>query len=533
VILEGDCRLSIFITTLPLVPDQQNKKHIHERCIRVMFAIISFPAIQMKSVYYLFMRTIFFYLILSFLQIAIAEDCNQNRITNQILLNKLDRLDGPFKSYECNLQSSINKCETLKESLPIEDQDKIIQCDLNSVITSQLSDLDLNECVIGTLKLKIKNLVSLTELPGKLIEIAAKNADDANECNNSDERKIELITLFNLGVSQKRYHFPKAFIENNLLNLTCLEIRKLIDNRRHLYFNEENKKVFQYKINSQNYQLPKDVIGNDDPNMYSNMLSNFIKENKSKYECYSPKAKAEIICSVVTSFVADALVGYGAMKITNSFKQLVLKDFGYSAQKNLIKLSTQQNIPKKLIDVSPQAETAALKHFSADNFKDFDYGDLSKCLKKCIDKVKDGTQFSNLYKTNLTSPKVNTLLSDIKKMNPGENPAKININGENVDRIIVGLNPNAPIAIIGRGHGRVKGVQVAMNSESFSPSKVAVKLLEEKNDISLMLEENRKWIQSVKDRGMTILDLGMGNNIETSPFYQIELGVVQKYIKNK
>lgn len=44
-----------------------------------------------------------------------------------------------------------------------------------------------------------------------------------------------------------------------------------------------------------------------------------------------------------------------------------------------------------------------------------------------------------------------------------------------------------------------------------------------------MVEENKKWIESVRKRGLTVIDLGMGDAREVGPFYKVELLEMQKY----
>jgi hypothetical protein len=467
---------------------------------------------------------------------ANAIDCNGP--LERIYSKKLQVLSFPSlinmsEIISCQTQFQNFNCKELLGSLPEKDKHKIIKCNAAAIRDNEFENLDLQECIIGTIKLSAQNLYDLRKVPGTLIDASVKALSSGSNCNDDDVKKAEMVKLFNTGISDPKYQFDQKFFTQTVPRINCGELQQMLEIRKKNYYESHYRKAVKQRMFSfVEYKLPEDAYKADSNSELPNQIKKIFEEAKINYECYTPKAKAEMTCSLITSLITDSATGFGMSKGLLAVKKIAFGSEIYRAQSNLERFNQAKLKSQSFPDISPKQRKQSIEFLSKDNYSNVDYGDISKCLNSCIEKVKEGSNYSIVFTPDEVSPKVNKFMADLKKSHTGEKEIPIEINGEKINRIIVGKNTDAPVAIIGRGHDRVLSIQAGMKSETFVPSRAAMKLLEEQNDLSLMLEENRKWIISVRQRGLTIIDLGQGTSKIKSPFYETELSEVSNYLNN-
>jgi hypothetical protein len=396
---------------------------------------------------------------------------------------------------------------------------------------NNILNIELGDCVIEGLKISANNLLDLPNLPKKIMLYAINSLQDGEKCYQDIEKKTKMARLFNIAITNPRFLLDEKFINLTIPKMSCGEIQRTFEARMRSYSDAVHREKHGQLINSQLYKIPDELYKNNYG--FVNKLENLLNDFQIKYECYTPKVKAEMVCAGLTSFILDATAGTGFLKAGHMLKMIAYSDNTYNAQKGLANLSKVSRSVNSLQDVPVSARGVAQNLLEKNQYVNVDYNlPAGKSLKIKPDMLKEGEIYQLVYRPTEVSLKVQGLVTKMKSLPKGESSIISEINGQSSARIIRGTSEVETVAIIGRGHDRVRQFQTGINSETFSPSKVAAKLLEEQGDVTLMLEENKKWIASVRKRGMTVIDLGMGEARDIGPFYKIELLEMQKYTKD-
>ena len=105
------------------------------------------------------------------------------------------------------------------------------------------------------------------------------------------------------------------------------------------------------------------------------------------------------------------------------------------------------------------------------------------------------------------------------------------VDGIVAKRMMVGWG--GKVAVIGRNmDDRVKKFAAGIKAETFSPTQEALDMFK-KGDGSLLMKENKAWVQKLKDEGYTVYDVGLDpkysnphitgrNDQSKGEFYQME-----------
>ncbi len=443
--------------------------------------------------------------------------------------NSVNGLEKSFKTIGCMAKRERFQCQNLEDKLPLKDRAMIIQCDPNSQKLNTISEMNISDCIIDGFKISAESLLDLAHMPKKVMQYAIDSLQDGEKCYQDIDKKTKMARLFNLGISNPRFTLDEKFIKLTIPKMSCGEIQRTFEARIRVYADEVKREMHGNVINSRDYIIPDEFYQKSD-NLVSK-LNQIVSEAKIRYECYTPKAKAEILCSGLTSLIIDATIGSGILKGGQALIKFSNFENTYNAQRSLTNFNKALNRElASLNDVPLGLQSDAKKFLESSQYVDVNYGpSLVKNGKLNPQLLKDGSNYQTIYRPASISENAKEITRQLENLPKGESQVSLELNGQKVSRIIKGTNESAAIAVIGRGHDRVRLFQSGIHSETFTPSKAAVRLLEEQNDISLMIEENKRWIESVRKRGLTVIDLGMGNAREVGPFYKVELIEMQKY----
>lgn len=212
-------------------------------------------------------------------------------------------------SSACLLQREQYKCSELESELEGEEKKKVIQCDSRSIEENKMSNVNVASCMWNGLKLSGEQLTDLAKLPGQLAEAVAKGFRETQLCNASIDKKRELLTAFNLSINDDRFKLSEQFLGRWLEEASCAEVEKLLSSR---YQNYQNVFLSERRaaINSGRKPAELENRKNQGPGIVE-LLKSAMAEAQVRYECYTPKVKAEMVCAGVTSLVADTLMGMG------------------------------------------------------------------------------------------------------------------------------------------------------------------------------------------------------------------------------
>lgn len=247
------------------------------------------------------------FILAQFISVSFAQTCRDSVFE---IDGQAAKLYSTSESMNCVLQKQKYQCDELEKFLlKEEDKKKIIQCDSKSLEQNSLSNTSLTDCVWNGLKMSGEHLLDLVKLPGKITEVIAKGFKDTQLCNQSIEKKREILNAFNLSVADKRFQLPEQFVGRWLEDAPCSEIEKLVSARYQNYVDT----MYRNRIAAINTgKKPNDagMVKNESPD-----IMKFIKEAfqaaEVRYACYTPKVKAEMMCAAVTSILADFATGMG------------------------------------------------------------------------------------------------------------------------------------------------------------------------------------------------------------------------------
>lgn len=266
------------------------------------------------------MKFLFFSIIL-FMILLPASFAQQCKVKPSSSLTPLLSLAQSGFSSACMLQREQNKCADLEVELEGEEKKKVIQCDLKSIEENKMTNASLSSCMWNGLKLSGEQLLDLSKLPGQIAEGVVRGFRDTQLCNSSIEKKRELLTAFNLSINDERFKLSEQFLGRWLQEASCAEIEKLLSSR---YQNFQNVFLNERRaaINSGKKPAELEAKKAQEPGIVE-LLKSAMEAAQVRYECYTPKVKAEMICAGVTSLVADSLMGMGIKSAVTKISAVV------------------------------------------------------------------------------------------------------------------------------------------------------------------------------------------------------------------
>ncbi len=221
---------------------------------------------------------------------------------------QVDRLTNVSLSVACIAQREKYKCSDIEADMTAEEKKKIIQCDPKFIEENQLSKMGFGDCIWNGLKVSGEHLLDVAELPGKIAASIAQGFKETQICNASLDKKREILNAFNMTLDDPRFHLSEQFLGKWLEDATCAELEKLVAAR----YQNSQQAFLRERMAAIN--TGKKPIALKEAQKGSNLLQQ-MKEvfaaAEVKYECYTPKVKAEMICTTVTTLLADAAMGMG------------------------------------------------------------------------------------------------------------------------------------------------------------------------------------------------------------------------------
>ncbi|QDK42959.1 hypothetical protein DOM21_16170 [Bacteriovorax stolpii] len=211
-------------------------------------------------------------------------------------------------------------CAKLENDLEANEKYKVIKCDSKSLESNKLSNVSLTDCVWNGLKISGDQLVDLAKLPGKIAESIAKGFKDTQLCNQSIDKKREILNAFNLTIEDSRFKLSEQFVGKWLEDAPCSEIEKLLSAR---YQNYQDTLMRERQAAILTGKKPRELKTEKQGPGLMEMLSAAMKEAGAVYQCYTPKVKAEMICAGVTSLLADVALGGGVVMAAKKISMVV------------------------------------------------------------------------------------------------------------------------------------------------------------------------------------------------------------------
>jgi Na+-transporting NADH:ubiquinone oxidoreductase subunit NqrC len=251
-------------------------------------------------------------------------DLSINASCKGLGLSSLDtNLQSMFNSAEqlaCVSARQSYQCEKMEADLEGEDKNKVIHCDQNSLKSNSLSNTNGFSCVWNGLKISGENLVNLAKLPGTIADAAMQGFKETQECNKSLDKKREILNAFNLSVTDKRFKLEESFLGRSFPDMSCAELEKRTHDRFENYNNQIMREMIAAKNTGKTYKIPDHLLAKNSEILIN--LDAIFKEAGVTYNCYTPKAKAEMVCAGVTSLLADVALGVGFSKAITAVRSI-------------------------------------------------------------------------------------------------------------------------------------------------------------------------------------------------------------------
>lgn len=207
------------------------------------------------------------------------------------------------------------KCIDIEEELEGSDKNKVIKCDVASIESNRAMNASLPDCIWNGIKISVKAIENI----GRGI---AKGFQDTQVCNQSIDRKREILKGFNLVIDDERFKLEEKFLGKWLEDASCAELDRLVSSR---YQNYESTLQRERKLAIDMGKKPaalRENEGKSGPGLIV-MLKTAMAEVNVKYECYTPKVKAEMICAGLTSLVVDTALGGGIVGAGKAIARIV------------------------------------------------------------------------------------------------------------------------------------------------------------------------------------------------------------------
>lgn len=225
----------------------------------------------------------------------------------------LDSLTRSAEVMNCFATRDRFQCADVEEGLEDSEKNKVIRCDQKSIDNNKMTNMSLSDCVWNGMKISGEQLADLATLPGKLAGVIAQGFKDTQVCNQSVDKKREILNAFNLTIEDERFKLSEQFLGNWLADANCSEIEKLVSAR---YQNYQTTILRERKVAIDTGRKPTGFVGaaeeKKSPGLYV-LLQTAMAEVKAKYECYTPKVKAEMVCAGVTTLLVDTAMGGGVV----------------------------------------------------------------------------------------------------------------------------------------------------------------------------------------------------------------------------
>ena len=262
--------------------------------------------------------------VLLLMMLPIANGFTQLICTAEFPKNtKLDSLTKSADVMNCLATRERFQCVDVEEGLEDSDKNKVIRCDQKSIDNNKMSNMSFTDCVWNGMKISGEQLADIASLPGKLAGVIAQGFKDTQVCNQSLDKKREILNAFNLTIEDDRFKLSEQFLGNWLADAPCSEIEKLVSNR---YQNYQSTLMRERKVAIDTGRKPTDHFGavheKKSPGL-SVLLQTAMAEVRAKYECYTPKVKAEMVCAGVTTLLVDTAMGGGVVMAAKKIGAIV------------------------------------------------------------------------------------------------------------------------------------------------------------------------------------------------------------------
>ncbi len=214
------------------------------------------------------------------------------------------------KLSECKKKpkEEIARCEFDENERAANDRQRIIQCNPKFIEENSIGNIGISQCVFDGFMVKFDQLKNLGELSEKIMEGAVKSFREQTACSSSVEKKREILNTYNLTVPDPRFKLSEQFLGRWLEDATCAEIDKQLWAR---YQNYQDTLMRERKIAIDTGKKPAPLKEGEKGSDFVKMIKEAFAAAQVKYECYSPKAKAELMCTAATSLILDLATGFG------------------------------------------------------------------------------------------------------------------------------------------------------------------------------------------------------------------------------
>jgi tryptophan 2,3-dioxygenase len=245
--------------------------------------------------------------------LQITEVFGQSCRTN-VIDQKIDEAVNLADQATCVATKANYQCDKLKDDLEGDEKKRVIECDAKSLEENSLSNTSIKSCVWNGIVMSFDSFKDM----GQSI---AKSIVSNFQCDTSIEKKRELLNAFNLTVSEERFKISERFTGDWLNSASCGQIQQLLSSRyqnaQDVLARERIAAITTGKkakpVGDESNQSGLKTGGTDFGKMVKETINFALDEAGTRYQCYTPKFKAEMICTAVTSLLIDAAVGAGAL----------------------------------------------------------------------------------------------------------------------------------------------------------------------------------------------------------------------------
>lgn len=231
----------------------------------------------------------------------------------KLFTNKtVDNLVIAADQISCQSTRQVYQCEKLEKELKLEEKNNIIKCDKDYISQNGVLDIKDLSCLNNGIK---------ESIIGSFVDWVTKTIKDKVACDSDINKKKELISNYNFTVKDQRFQLDESYFGKKFPDIECSKIEKDLNARYQNYLYSLDREKRQNGNISESFDLPKEL--KEKSSELLRFLDEAFKQADVAYECYSPKAKAEMVCAGITSLITDGITGAGILKAAKAIKGVV------------------------------------------------------------------------------------------------------------------------------------------------------------------------------------------------------------------
>ena len=208
---------------------------------------------------------------------------------------------GRLLSLSCHAKRDAKKCNELEAN--IQDKSLLLDCNPDKICSSTTGDMSMRECVVNGVKISTEMLLAMNpvEISTDLYHgITHAYAAAASCYENKNGEKDKIMAAYEQMVDPRtpKWHIPPGMREAMLRNFSCAQMESQLNAR---FMSQQNDLRAQLQAHT---LVPLQASHDKQkPATLAEAIERLQKQLGLPLQCYTPKAQAELACTMITTAI--------------------------------------------------------------------------------------------------------------------------------------------------------------------------------------------------------------------------------------